>query len=111
MRFAEIFVKNLLRRKSRSLLTAARLAVAIASTTTLLSIAWGYAASAADTYQSRGVDLVVVRAGVTDRMTSSLPAPLASRLAALPEIGEVDGTLTEMVSLGGRSLVGIPMRG
>jgi putative ABC transport system permease protein len=111
MLFVEVIVKNLTRRKTRSVLTAAGLAAAVAATTTLLSIAWAFAGSAADSYGSRGVDIVVVRAGVAERITSSLNAPLSARLSALPEIAGVDGSLTEMVSLGERTLVGIPLHG
>ena len=98
--FLEVIVKNLTRRKTRTVLTAAGLAAAVAATTTLLNIAWAFAGSAADSYKSRNVDIVVVRAGVAERITSSLSAPLAARLAALPEVADVDGSLTEMVSFG-----------
>jgi putative ABC transport system permease protein len=111
MLFVEVIVKNLTRRKTRSVLTAAGLAAAVAATTALLSIAWDFAGSAADSYRSRGVDIIVVRAGVAERITSSLNAPLSARLSALPEVVGVDGSLTEMVSLGERTLVGIPLHG
>ncbi len=111
MLFVEVIVKNLTRRKTRSVLTAAGLAAAVAATTTLLNIAWAFAGSAADSYQSRNVDIVVVRAGVAERITSSLNAPLSARLSALPEVAGVDGSLTEMVSFGEQTLVGIPLHG
>src|SRR6476660_3004297 len=110
MRFVDVILKNLIRRKTRSFLTAGGLAVAVATTTALLSIAWSFASSAFDVYGSRAVDLVVVRAGVAERITSSLGRAQGQRLAALAEIAEVDGSLTEMVSFG-RTLVGIPLRG
>src|ERR1700683_662048 len=105
MLFVEVIVKNLLRRKMRSVLTAAGLAVAVATTTALISIAWSFAASATESYASRGVDIVVVRAGVAERITSSLSAALGARLSALPEIAQTDGSLTEMVTLGEQHLV------
>lgn len=111
MLFLDVIVKNLTRRKTRTVLTAAGLAAAVAATTSLLNIAWGFAGSAADSYKSRGVDIVVVRAGVAERITSSLNAPLVARLAALPEVAGVDGSLTEMVSFGEQTLVGIPLHG
>ena len=111
MTFLEVIVKNLTRRKTRSILTAAGLAASVAATTTLLNIAWGFAGSAVQSYESRNVDLIVVRAGVAERITSSLSASLARRLSALPEIAGVDGTLTEMVSFGQQTLVGIPLHG
>ncbi len=100
MIFLEVIAKNLTRRKTRTVLTAAGLAAAVAATTTLLNIAWAFAGSAADAYKSRNVDIVVVRAGVAERITSSLGAPLAARLAALLEVADVDASLTEMVSFG-----------
>src|SRR5215210_3181616 len=79
MLFAEIIVKNLRRRIARTALTTLGLAVAVTATTTLWNIAWGYADSAKEFYSSRGVDIVVVRAGVANRLTSSLRADLAAR--------------------------------
>jgi putative ABC transport system permease protein len=103
--------RNLFRRRTRTGLTVAAIAVAVAATTTLLSIAWHYAESADKYYQSRGVDLVVVRAGVAERLTSSLHAAAAHQLKAMPGVVAVDGSLTEMVSIGGFSLIGIPLHG
>jgi len=111
MLFAEVILKNLFRRKTRTVLTAVGLGAAVATTTALLSIAWAYADSATDYYASRKVDIVVVRAGVAERITSSLNSELANSLAALPGVAEVDGSLTEMVSLGAQTLVGIPLHG
>jgi putative ABC transport system permease protein len=111
MAFVEVIAKNLLRRKLRTLLTVAGLAAAVATSTALLSSAWSFADSSAAYYSSRGVDIVVVRAGVSERITSSLSAPLADRLRELPDIAGAEGSLTEMVSLGQRALVGIPMHG
>ncbi|HET6323822.1 MAG TPA: ABC transporter permease [Planctomycetaceae bacterium] len=111
MLFVEVIAKNLLRRKLRTLLTIGGLAAAVATSTALLSSAWSFAASSAAYYSSRGVDVVVVRAGVAERITSSLSASLADRLRELPEVGAAEGSLTEMVSLGERALIGIPMHG
>ena len=111
MLFVEIIVKNLRRRWTRTAMTVLALAVAVTATTTLWHLAWGYADSASDFYSSRGVDIVVVRAGVANRLTSSLRMDFASRLKSLPGVEDVDGSLTEMVSIGNAILIGIPMRG
>ncbi|MGA2257009.1 MAG: ABC transporter permease [Thermoguttaceae bacterium] len=111
MRFAEIVVKNLLRRKARSLLTLAGVSIAVAATVVLLTVAWGYSDSAVSHYAASQVDVVVVRAGVAERITSSLSASLADRLRELPGVAKVDGSLTEMVSLGDGSLLGVPLHG
>jgi putative ABC transport system permease protein len=111
MLFSEVIVKNLRRRWARTLLTVLGLAVAVTATTTLWNIAWGYADSANEFYSDRGVDIVVVRAGVANRLTSSLRSDLAPRLKAVPGVDDVDGSLTEMVSVGKAILIGIPLRG
>jgi putative ABC transport system permease protein len=111
MLFSEVIVKNLRRRWARTVLTILGLAVAVTATTTLWNIAWGYADSAKEFYSDRGVDIVVVRAGVANRLTSSLRSDLANRLKTVPGVDDVDGSLTEMVSIGNAMLIGIPMRG
>src|SRR6476659_9405124 len=111
MLFSEIIVKTLRRRWARTVLTVLGLAVAVTATTTLWNIAWGYADSANEFYSDRGVDIVVVRAGVANRLTSSLRSDLAPRLKAVPGVDDVDGSLTEMVSVGKAILIGIPLRG
>jgi putative ABC transport system permease protein len=111
MRFGEIILKNLWQRATRTLLTTIGLAVAVAATIVMWNTAWGYAGSAGVYYATRGVDIVVVRAGISNRLTSRLGADLSRRLAALSHVAHVDGVLTEMVSLGGANLLGIPFRG
>jgi putative ABC transport system permease protein len=111
MLFSEVIIKNLRRRWARTLLTILGLAVAVTATTTLWNIAWGYADSAKEFYAGRGVDIVVVRAGVANRLTSSLRSDLVTRLKDVPGVDDVDGSLTEMVSVGKAILIGIPLRG
>jgi putative ABC transport system permease protein len=111
MHFIQLIIKNLRQRAGRTAMTITGLAVAVTATTTLWHLAWGYSDAAARFYASRGIDIVVVRAGVANRLTSSLRADIANRLKSLPSIADVDGSLTEMVSLGKAILVGIPFRG
>lgn len=111
MLFWAIAAKNLTRRPSRTLLTVLGMTVSVAATTSLVSIAWGFARSSANHYTTRGVDIVVVRAGVAQRITSSLKATLAGRLGEVNGVAKVEGALLEMVSLGGGSLIGIPLHG
>jgi len=110
VRFIDVIVKNVVRRKTRSALTASGLAAAVAASTALLSLTWGYAGSAARSYTSRGVDIVVVRAGVTDRSTSNLEAGIVRRVSTLPGVAAAEGTLTERVAFGG-GVVGVPLQG
>jgi len=111
MRFAELIWKNLTERLARTVLTVLGLAAAVAAISTLWDTAWGYADSSRDYYAQRDVDLVVVRAGVSNRFTSRMSLEVAQRIAAVRGVTRVDGVLTEMVSLGRANLIGIPLRG
>src|SRR4051794_40023116 len=90
MRLSDIVFKNLRQRASRTAMTVAGLAVAVMAITTLWNTVWGYAESSSNFYSMRDVDIVVVRAGVSNRLTSSLRADLAPGLAALPGVASVD---------------------
>ncbi len=72
MGFLTIIYRNVLRRRVRSLLTVLGVALAIAAVVALLGVTSGFTQSLMSMYQNRGVDLVVVRAGVADRLTSTL---------------------------------------
>jgi putative ABC transport system permease protein len=111
MLFVELIWKNLRERPTRSVLTALGLAVGVAAITTLWSTAWGYADSSRNYYAHRDVDIVVVRAGVSNRFTSRMNIVLARHITSVPRVARADGVLTEMVSLGDANLIGIPLRG
>ena len=111
MRLIGVALKNVLRRKSRSGLAAAGVASAVAAAIALVGFSTGFETSAREVYLGHGVDLVVVRAGVTERLTSSLSASLAPEIAKLEHVQAVSASLTDMVSFGERSLVGIPVHG
>ena len=111
MRFQDVVLKNLCQRSGRTLMTVAGLAVAVAGITTLWNTVWAYAESSNKYYSGRNVDIVVVRTGVSNRLTSSLRSDLAPQLAALPGVASVEACFTEMVSLGAVHLIGIPFRG
>lgn len=111
MRFADFIWKNLSERLARTVLTIVGLAIAVAAITTLWDTAWGYGDASRDYYSQRDVDLVVVRAGVSNRSTSRMGFEVGQRLASVKGVARVDGVLTEMVTLGRANLIGIPLRG
>jgi putative ABC transport system permease protein len=111
MRFVELIWKNVCRRPARSLLTAFGVTVAVASIITLLSVADALRERTAEVYQSRGVDMVVVRAGVTERLTSSLSESLEPRLAALPGVANTAPALSDLVLLHEGGITGVPLSG
>jgi putative ABC transport system permease protein len=111
MRLSGFVLKNLLRRKLRSLFTATGIAIGVAAVTALLNFSIGFEKSACEVYQGRDVDLVVIRSGVTERMTSSLKEELAERILLLPGVAAINPSLTDLVSLGEGSLVGVTVHG
>lgn len=111
MRFADLIWKNLRRRPARSLLTASGVMIATAAVMSLLSVAASLENRNAEVYRSRGVDVVVIRAGVTERLTSNLSEALEQRLAALPGVAQVAPALTDMVLFRGEGIVGVPLCG
>ena len=99
MRFFTIICKNLLRRRTRSLLTIAGIAIGIGAVVALASLAWGFEASWVRTYTARGTDMIVTK--VTSQ--SPIPAPFAEErekdLRALPHVVQASGLLTDLISI------------
>jgi putative ABC transport system permease protein len=98
MRFSTLILRNLVRRPSRSLLTSFGLAIGIAAVVVLTAVAWGFERSFLNIYESKGIDLVVVRAGVTDQLSSSLDQALAAKVRAVPGVEGVAVSLLDAVS-------------
>ncbi len=111
MRFGSFIIKNLLRRRFRSMLTALGVAIAIAAVVALLGLASGLRRSAAERFESRGIDLVVLRAGIAQRLNSSLNQAIGGRLAQLKHVKGVAACLTDMVSFDETSYIGVPVHG
>ena len=111
MHFSGLIVHNLARRKLRSGLTCLGVALAVATVVALVGFSSGLEQSSEEIYRGRSIDLVVTRAGVTQRLTSSLDEQLAQKLKTVPGVREVNPSLTDIVSFGEGSLVGIPVHG
>src|SRR5438105_13518459 len=100
MQFADLILKNVLRRKVRSSLTGIGVAVAIAAVVGLLGISGGFERSFAESFSSRGVDLMVVRAGIAQHRTSNLHIQIGDRIRQLPHVAKVASTLDDRGSFG-----------
>lgn len=111
MRFTTLILRNLLRRRVRTALTVLGLAVGIAAVVALLGVAWGFERSLKRIYEAKGIDLVVVRAGVSNRITSHIDAALADRLRRVPGVREVGGSLVDTISFEDAGLVGVLVDG
>jgi putative ABC transport system permease protein len=96
MRFAQFVWKNLLRRKFRSALTTFGVAAAIAAVVALLGVSQGFEESLREVYDSRGIDLIVLRAGVSQANRSRMDESYGSLLRKLPHIKSVSAALMEM---------------
>jgi putative ABC transport system permease protein len=111
MRFLAVAFKNVWRRRIRSALTCIGVSLAIATAVSLIGFANGLEKSSLEAYGAHGVDMVVLRSGVSERLTSNLDERIADRLAALPGVRAVNPSLTDLVSFGDGRLIGIPMHG
>jgi putative ABC transport system permease protein len=100
MWFVTFVYRNLARRPLRSFLTVVAIAIAIGSFVTLVGIATGFEHTFLKIYESTGVDVIVVRTGSRQRLTSALPERLATEIRQLPGVKDVIGGLADMQSFG-----------
>lgn len=111
MSFLTVILRNLHRRIVRSALTVLGLAVGVAAVVSLLGISWGFERSFMTIYETKGIDLVLIRAGIGDRLTSSLDENLEAKIAAVPGVRRVVGSLTDVVSFEDANLVSVLANG
>jgi putative ABC transport system permease protein len=109
MVFPEFVLKNVLRRKTRTLLTTFGVAVAIAAVVALLSVTRGYERSRKTALAVRGVDMVVFRAGVANRATSVLDEGIAKQIAEIPGVDAIAVSLEGDAKIAGTD--GIDLEG
>ncbi len=83
-----IVFTNLRRRPARTVLTAAGIAVGVATIVALLSFTQGLRESAAGFVHLGGSELGVFQANVSDPTTSLLPESTVGRLRELPEVAD-----------------------
>ncbi len=111
MRTRTLILRNLVHRPVRTALTVAGLAVGIAAVVALLGIAWGFERSFLEIYEAKGIDLIVVRAGVSDRLSSNLDATLKPKLLTIAGVKDAAGSLMDVVSFEQANLVSVLVNG
>ncbi|WZO96118.1 ABC transporter permease [Isosphaeraceae bacterium EP7] len=111
MRFSTLILKNLLNRPTRSLLTVVGLAIGIAAVVALMGIAAGFERSFLSLYSSKGIDLVVVRGGISNQLSSTLEQQLGDRLARFPGVRRVGRSLVDTVAFEDKNLVSVLING
>ncbi|MEM9657550.1 MAG: ABC transporter permease [Planctomycetota bacterium] len=98
MKFSTLLIKNLMRRKTRTLLTVAGVAIAIGATVALLGITDGFERSMRVSLEFRGTDVVVTAANVIDQLTSDLDQSFSERFLEIPGVQAVGAALLEVVA-------------
>jgi len=111
MRFTSLIFRNLFRRRARTLLTATGLAVAIAAVLDLVGIAWNFENSFLTIFNSKGIDLVVIRAGVSSQLSSTLDEPLVEKIRAIDGVDQVALSLMDVVGFDEANLAGVLIDG
>jgi len=86
-----MIVRNLVRRRTRSLLTVLGIGIAVASVVALSGLAKGFGEQFNSIGRGGGVDLMAVQAGISDMQFSAIDERVAKRIAALPEVESVSG--------------------
>lgn len=98
MSFISILLKNLLRRRTRSLLTIVGLAVAVAAMVALVGVASRFEQSYYELYDRMRVDLVVQESGGSQMLNRSIKESLGTSIAALPGVRRAAGGLVDTVA-------------
>ena len=88
-----MILKNLFRRKGRTLLTLAGIAIGVAAIIALGAVARGMKAGFTAMTQGSQADLVLSQAEVMSALMSSIDQDVVDQLQALPQVAAVDGML------------------
>jgi len=97
-------LKNLWRRKGRTLLTSGGIAIGIAVVVALLALADGMTAQITGMVSGGGADLTLMQAGVADMQFSALDEEIGGAVAAMPEVEWVSGLLLNITPVGQKPL-------
>ncbi len=111
MRFITLIAKNVIHRPVRTILTTVGLAIAISAVVILVGISWNFEQSFMEIYRSKSVDLVVVRAGSSNQLSSSLDSRMDDRLQKIEGVREVSPSLVDTVAFEDKNLVAVLVNG
>ncbi len=111
MRFTTLIAKNILNRPVRTGLTAFGLSIAISAVIILVGISWNFERAFMAIYQSKKIDLIVVHAGSSNQLSSSLDVGLANRLETIEGVADVAPTLVDTVAFEEQNLASVLVNG
>jgi putative ABC transport system permease protein len=112
MRFSTIVIRNLLRRKLRSLLTILGISIGVGTTVALLNISEGFRRITVDSLVGRGIDLVVMEKDAVDQLSSDVDVRVLPLVKQIPGVRDVCPTLADLGAFPVRnSTVNVLMQG
>jgi len=111
VRFSSLIAKNVMHRPVRTVLTTVGLAVAISAVIILVGISWNFENSFLAIYNTKGIDLVVVRAGSSNQLSSSLDIHLGERLRKIEGVADIAPSLVDTVAFEDKNLVSVLVDG
>lgn len=97
MRFYQFIIRNLTRRKLRTILTVIGVAIAVAATVSLLGISDGFERATVSSLTGRGIDIVVIEDSAVDQLSSDVDERVLANVTAFPEVDKVAPTLVDLV--------------
>jgi putative ABC transport system permease protein len=100
MTFGALILKNLLRHRVRTLLTAVGIAIGIMTVIALGAVATGARQAAGGMLQSGGSDLLVAQKGASDLTFSSMPTRQAARLDRRGDVAWAHPVLLDVSKVG-----------
>jgi len=111
MSFLTLILRNLFGRPARTVLTVLGLGVGISAVVMLTGISWGFERSMSAIYDSRGIDLIVVRGGISDQLSSTLDEKLLATIERVPGVAAAAPSLMDSVSFEDANLVSVLANG
>jgi ABC-type antimicrobial peptide transport system permease subunit len=96
-----MILKNLFRRKIRSILTLLGIAMGIAAIVALGAIAAGFASGMTSLVSGSGADLSVMQKDASDLLLSAVDEEVGRQIALMPQVKAVSGAIFTAVSLEG----------
>jgi putative ABC transport system permease protein len=108
MRFSSFVLKNVFRRRARSLLTMTGMAVAVAAVVALVGVSRGIEHSLLESYQRRGVALIVSNSNHVSPLSASMDQKVGDEIAKLDGVTGVCPGLVDVLSfdnLGSQAIV------
>jgi putative ABC transport system permease protein len=109
MYFCTFLIKNLVRRKVRSGLTAVAVAVAVGTLVALLGMSYNFERKTVEAFSKRGTALVVLAGNTPNQLNSDVPASVGDQIRRLDGVRLVTPGLLELVEFtrGSSSIVAL----